>query len=155
MSEPSPRVLVVGLGNALRRDDGCGLEVVERVRARAPDDETVLAWEGEPTALFELWDRATEVVLVDATAPCGSPGTIRRFDVALRALPRQHFSLSSHAVGLGDAIETARALGRLPATLIVYGIEGADFGLGSGLTQDVERSVSVVADCLAAEIGAG
>jgi hydrogenase maturation protease len=152
LGERAPNALVVGLGNALRRDDRCGLAVALRVRAHPRSDTSVLAWEGEPMALLDLWDGETDVVLVDATAPSGSPGTIRRFDAGLQSLPAQHFSLSSHAVGLGEAIETARALGRLPASLIVYGIEGADFDLGSELTPDVERSARVVAELLSVEI---
>jgi hydrogenase maturation protease len=154
MGSRQPRRLVIGIGNPLRRDDGCGLEVARRLRDQAPPAEAILVWEGEPIALLDRWDGATEVVVVDATASCGSPGAIRRFNATRRTLPARLFSLSSHAVGLGETIETARALGRLPASLIVYGIEGSDFGLGVGLTAEVERSASRVADRLSARIRA-
>jgi len=116
--------------------------------------EAILAWDGEPIALLDRWDHATEVVVVDATAGCGSPGAIRRFDARRRPLPARFFSLSSHAMGLGETIETARALGRLPASLIVYGIEGADFGFGAGLSPEVARSANRVVDRLSTVVPA-
>jgi hydrogenase maturation protease len=154
VGEHPPRRLVIGLGNPLRRDDGCGLEVARRLRERAPVEESVLAWDGEPLALLDRWGDSSDVVLVDATASCGTPGTIRRFDAIRRILPPNLFALSSHAVGLGETIETARALGRLPASLVVYGIEGEDFGYGEGLTPEVARSASQVVDRLTVEIRA-
>ena len=41
---------------------------------------------------------------------------------------------STHALGAGTAIEMARVLGRLPAALAVYAVEGATFTLGAGLS---------------------
>jgi hypothetical protein len=41
---------------------------------------------------------------------------------------------SSHGLGVGQAVELARALDRLPRKLVVVGVEGADFGQGTDLT---------------------
>ena len=41
---------------------------------------------------------------------------------------------SSHGIGLGDTVELARVLGRLPASLTVLAVVGRDFGFGTGLT---------------------
>ena len=54
-------------------------------------------------------------------------------------------STSTHAVGLAEAIELARTLGRLPARLVVYGIEGERFEAGTGLTPAVSAALAAVA----------
>ena len=41
---------------------------------------------------------------------------------------------STHAVGIGEAIELARTLDRLPGRLIVYAVEGHRFDAGLGLS---------------------
>ena len=51
------------------------------------------------------------------------------------AAARRSFGASStHALGLADAVELARSLGRLPQRVVVYGIEGAAFEFGNGLS---------------------
>ena len=57
---------------------------------------------------------------------------------------------STHAFGVADAVELARALGRLPGRLDVYAIEGASFAAGDRLSPAVERAVAE----LAAELSA-
>ncbi len=64
---------------------------------------------------------------------------------AARSPPRV-FRGSTHALGLGEAIELARALGRLPGRLLVYGVEGADFGTGEGLSPAVTAALGPLAD---------
>ena len=49
---------------------------------------------------------------------------------------------SSHSIGLGDTVELARVLGRLPARLTVLAVVGRDFGFGVGLTAEVAAAVA-------------
>jgi hydrogenase maturation protease len=48
---------------------------------------------------------------------------------------------SSHGIGLGDTVELARVLGRLPARLTVLAVVGRDFGFGTDLTAEVAAAV--------------
>ena len=76
------------------------------------------------------------------------PGTVHRFDAASGPLPSREFRSSTHALGIGETVELARALGRLPARLVVFGIEGESFGSGGelsgGARTGVERAVELV-----------
>jgi len=160
-----PAVVVIGVGNALRQDDGAGLEVARRLRGRADAAETgvgaalampaelaVLEYEGEPLGLLELWEGARGAVLVDAIRSGAAPGTIHRVDASREPIPAPlRGSSSTHAVGVGDAIELARALGRLPARVVVYGVEGACFDAGSGLSGEVEGVVDSLAEAVLRE----
>jgi len=67
-------------------------------------------------------------------------------------LPRHAFGLSTHGLGLAEAIELARALGALPPRCVVYAIEGASFEAGAPLTPAVSDAVADVALRLEAEI---
>jgi len=75
------------------------------------------------------------------------PGTIHRFDAAT-PVPSGLFSYTTHQFSVAEAIELARSLQQLPLRLVVYGIEGADFAPGIGLSPAVEEAVK----SLAAEI---
>jgi hydrogenase maturation protease len=143
---------VIGLGNRWRRDDAAGLAVARQLRPVAPAGVEVLEREGEPASLINAWDGAAAVWLVDALEPGASPGAVRRFDAAAAPLPVARFATSTHILGLADALELARALGRLPAYAVVYGIEAASSEAGGGLSPPVAEAVSTVVEALRHDI---
>ena len=144
------RVLLVGVGNPLRGDDGVGLEVVRRLRRRAESAGVgVRELEGEGIGLLDVWEDARAVVLVDGVRSGADPGTIHRIEVTDGPLPAGlRSSSSTHAVGVGEAIELARTLGRLPSRLVIYGIEGEGFETGAALSPGVAAAVGSVADAV-------
>ena len=81
------------------------------------------------------------VVLVDACRSGAAPGTLHRFDVTRDVLPGFLRSVSSHAIGLAEAVALARALEMLPASCTIIAIEGADFSQGNGVTPAVGAAV--------------
>ena len=129
---------MIGVGNAWRRDDGAGAAVAEALGGLYTDD---------PSRLLDLWAGAEHAIVVDAAASGAPPGTIRCFDAAAGPLPAG-VARSTHAFGVADAIELARTLGRLPARLEVYAIEGADFHAGAGLSSAVARAVNQMSRAL-------
>jgi hydrogenase maturation protease len=147
-------MIVIGVGNAWRSDDAAGLLVARELRGTLADGVDLIEHEGEPTALVDAWDGAGAVWLVDAVSSGAPPGTVHRLDASSEPLPAALFRVSSHLVGLGEAVELARALGRLPARVVVYGIEGARFDAGDELTPEVTAAVGGVADAVRSEVAA-
>jgi len=136
-----PPVLVIGIGNAYGGDDAAGLVAARQLAAAASGRVTVREATGEGAALLNTWANAPAVILIDAIWSGARPGTVRRLDAGTSPLPSKFFRYSTHAFGVADAVELGRALGRLPAQLIVFGIEGRNFGAGVGLSQAVEGGV--------------
>jgi hydrogenase maturation protease len=62
------------------------------------------------------------------------------------------FRYSSHAFGVAEGIELARALGRLPCRLIVIGIEGIRFDHGESPSAEVAKAVERLAQHIAKEV---
>ncbi len=145
-------VLVIGVGNRYRRDDGAGPMAAERLRAKGI---AAVELAGDGTRLMDAWASAGRVVVIDAARSGAAPGTVHRFDATLSPLPRAVFHHSTHLIGVAEAVEMARALDRLPERLIVYGIEGEAFGFGEGLTEPVARAVESVEGEIARELKAG
>lgn len=143
------RLRIIGLGNALRGDDAVGLLVARRVRELLPGAD-ILELSGEPAELLDaLGDGVERVVLVDAVTSGALPGTVHRLDASEAALVVDA-NTTTHGLGLAETIELGRALGRLPARLLVYGIEGQDYALGAPLSPQVAGAV----DSLVLELGA-
>jgi hydrogenase maturation protease len=138
-------MVVVGVGNELRGDDAVGLAVARRLRGRLPDVVELVECEQEPSRLLDAWAGADVAFVVDAAGSGGEPGTIFRFDASAEPVPARVFRSSTHAFGVGEAVELARALGRLPERIVVYGVEGSDFTAGAPLSAEVAAAVELVA----------
>ena len=147
--------MVIGVGNALRGDDAAGLEVARRVAETAPAGVAVLRCEGEPVSMLTQWDGVERVIVVDATESGAEPGTVRRIDAVADPVPPELRRTSTHLLGVADAIELARTLGRLPAETVVYGIEGGAFDTGAPLTPATSKAVETVAERIVAELEGG
>lgn len=87
------------------------------------------------TLLLTEFSQSSGVILIDALCSGALPGTIQRLDAddvrAARSL------LSSHGVGVAQAVDLARSLGRLPARFAIFGIEADRQHAGSDLSPAV------------------
>jgi hydrogenase maturation protease len=144
---PDRPVLVIGVGNRLRGDDGASWGVVRRLREHGTEIRIEVNEQlCEPNDLIEAWQGRDAVVLVDTMRSGEPPGTIRRFDVTSEPLPaRLRGSVSTHGFGLHEAIELGRALHRLPRRVIVFAVEGRHFQAGAMPSGEVETAVAPLA----------
>ena len=152
MSNSVSRQIVLGIGNPERGDDAAGRKVARLLLQMAPDNVEVTEHDGEATALLARLDGAAAAYLIDACQSGAPAGTVYRFDVSAAALPQGLGGLSTHGFGLAEAVELARALGKLPARCIVYAIEGECFDLGAPLTPPASAAVAKVVQRLGSEI---
>lgn len=152
MTAPRPGIVVIGVGNEYRSDDGAGIAVARRLRALFPTGVTVMEESGEGAALLETWQGATWLLLVDAVRSGSPVGTIHRLDGRAAPLPAGFFHYSTHAFSVAEAIELARSLDQLPPYVIVYGIEGENFDAGVGLSAAVEQAVQTVVEQVKTEV---
>lgn len=150
-SVPHP-IAVIGVGNEFRRDDGVGPAVVSHIGHRAvgeplPAGTALWTCDGEPARLISLWERAGAVIVVDAARTDASvpSGRIQRFACTDTLIRQASGATSSHGLGLAAAVELALAVGRLPASLIVYTVEIGDLGNGVGLSAQVGAAVEPAA----------
>ncbi|MFC4783916.1 hydrogenase maturation protease [Nocardioides sp. MAHUQ-72] len=133
--------LVVGIGNASCGDDGVGPLVADRVAGlRLAGVEVVV--HDEPLALVELLGGHEDVVVVDAArSPGGEPGELHVVRVGSAPVAGRSRVSSSHGLGVVDAVELARALGRLPERLTLVGVEAGAVDVGSPMSPQVRDRV--------------
>jgi hydrogenase maturation protease len=136
---PEPNVVVIGLGNLDRSDDGIG-PVVARRAARITG---LTAQTGPPACVVDLLDRwqgADLAIVVDAIRSGARPGTVRVFRSGAGPVPADTRG-GTHNPGLADALRLSRAIGNAPTDVVVVGIEGQEFGPGDRLSAPVAAVV--------------
>lgn len=146
------RILVVGVGRPGRGDESAGLLVAQAVRARWPEAVRVFEHSGEGASLLQIWSPWDGVFLFAPVASGRAPGTLYRFEATHEPVPRHFFHAMDHVFGVAEAIEAARDIGRLPGRLVVYGIEGRDFGDGDQLSPPVRHALRDLMERAFAEI---
>jgi hydrogenase maturation protease len=136
-------VLVLGIGNPGRRDDGLGAAAAERLRKRrlrgvACDANYQLAIE-DALACAER----DVVVFVDAARGLRKPFAFRKVKPA-GGLPAM-----SHALGPEAVLAVAAGLyGKRPEAWILA-VRGRRFGVGEGLTEEAGRNLELALAFLA------
>src|SRR5215831_6522509 len=145
-------ILLIGIGNEYRCDDSLGLHIVRSLKKREMQNTCIVESSGDGAELLEMFKLARMAIVVDAGSSGGKPGTIYKFNVHEHPLPAQLSFQSTHAFGLEEAIELARVLNQLPATLIVFAIKGENFSTGIGLSSSVEKGTQEASEMVFREL---
>jgi hydrogenase maturation protease len=99
-----------------------------------------------------MWQDAELAIVVDAVL--GSPphpGRIHRLALGRTGSER---AASSHGMDLGEAVELARQLGRLPKRMVLFAVEVADVRPGVGLSAEVAAGAERLAEEIAVVVWA-
>ena len=112
----------------------------------------MLAWEDDPAGLLDVWTGAEHAILVDTVVSGAKPGTVQRFDASTVPLPASLAGSSTHALGVAEAIELARALHRLRAASSSTASRMLLLA-GAPLNPAVERAIDETLIQVAAELG--
>jgi hydrogenase maturation protease len=148
-------VVVIGVGNGYRSDDGVGPEVVNLLRDKGLPGVALEYSLGGTAELIDAWAGAPLAIVVDAVrARPAHPGRVHHL-----AVPDVHGerirAASSHGLDFGEAVELARVLGRLPDRLELFAIEVDNVSLGVGLSEPVAAAARHVAGEIASMLRAG
>ncbi len=149
------RVVVLGLGNLLARDDGIGVEVVRRLAERwsdRPEAHAVRFVDGGTLGLglLDLVTGLERLIVVDAADLKARPGTIRLIpDVAGHGGSRP---LSVHEIGLADLLVAARLTGTAPVCTLIA-IQPVEIGPGLGLSPRLQRAARRAVAAVEVELG--
>lgn len=136
------RILVLGLGNVLLRDEGIGVWVADALRRQYEFPETVTVLDGGTLGLDLLpqLDGVEHLLLIDAVRLGRAPGETVRLegDEVPAAL---EVKLSPHQMGVQDLLAAARLTGREPPHVVLWGIEPGSFEPGTGFSPKVQEAL--------------
>lgn len=144
-SDPPPgvrstRVLVAGVGNVLRGDDGFGPAVTELLGNLPEGVEVIETGIGGIALLQELMAGWEGLVLIDALDRGAPPGTV--FVMEPDVAEGVHVP-DVHLANPDRVLMMAKAMGVLPERVVVVGCQVADVDyLGEGLSPEVQRALA-------------
>jgi hydrogenase maturation protease len=145
------RLLIAGVGNIFLGDDAFGVEVVRRLTGRPlPEGARVVDFGIRGIDLtYALLDGYEAVILVDATARGGTPGTLYVIEPDAGALPEPgpgDLMLEPHSLDPAKVLRLAAALGGRVRRVVLVGCEPAAPGGENEMRMEMSEPVRVAVD---------
>jgi hydrogenase maturation protease len=141
VSGNTKRVLVAGVGNVLRGDDGFGPAVADRLGHLPEQADVIETGIGGIALLQELMAGCDALVLIDAVDRGAEPGTV--FLITPEVREAVHVP-DIHLANPDRVLSMAKSIGVLPDRVLIVGCQPGDVDAVSiGLSPAVERAVAL------------
>ncbi len=144
------RTLVVGVGSP-HGDDQTGWIIAELLTKELESSEAVVRRAKAPVELFDWIDDFERLVICDACQGLGSVGDVGHWKWPAEELVAAGWS-GTHDLPLPVILQLADRLGRLPPRVDIWSIEGAVAKPLTGLSPELQASVSTVVRQIYADI---
>ncbi|UCC78237.1 MAG: hydrogenase maturation protease [Candidatus Zixiibacteriota bacterium] len=149
------RTLVIGIGNGFRKDDGVGLEIARRIEELNIPGVTVSKTAGDLTNFVNIFPEYELLIIADSIKAAGNPGMNIRVDISdLDEDFELSPNISTHWLGILETLRLADNVGNLPEKTVIYGVEGADFSYGTGISPELFNTVEFIVGEIIGELTA-
>ncbi|WP_416798742.1 HyaD/HybD family hydrogenase maturation endopeptidase [Ciceribacter azotifigens] len=143
-SSPSPRILVLGIGNILWADEGFGVRAVEAFHKayEVPDNVTILDGGTQGLYLVQFVNDHDRLIVFDAIDYGLVPGTMKivEDDEVPKFTGAKKMSL--HQTGFQEVLSAADLMGHYPERLALIGCQPLDLeDWGGPLTEPVKAVI--------------
>jgi len=144
------KILVVGIGNLLCRDEGIGVHVIQEMKnMKLPDHIDLLDMGTSTMDLISYLQGVNKLIAIDAMKAGGTPGTIykcRPEDL----LPEEEGPVSLHEIGLLESLNMAQKMGMKINTVII-GVEPKLLDWGMELSEEVKSKIPSIIEAVLKE----
>lgn len=145
------KVVIVGVGNLIMRDDGVGIHVVQELqKVRLPENVEVRDADTNAFIALEYMDNKDKAIIIDAYRGGREPGTIYKFRLAPDS---SNIKLSLHDLDFIDALKSGKHAYRLPPEIVIIGVEPEVIEPGLELSQRVQKAIPEVIETVLKEAG--
>ena len=148
------KIVIIGVGQTMRGDDGAGPEAVKAWGECYPRTQETAKIRTEIEELpglnlLSLLQGSDAAIIVDAVQSNNKPGTLHLVQDDTQFLSRDK-AQSAHNLGIQETLALARLLRfeDLPELTTIIGIEVGNVALGENLSTDVKNAIPKAADLI-------
>ncbi|MFZ6016620.1 MAG: HyaD/HybD family hydrogenase maturation endopeptidase [Nitrospirota bacterium] len=149
---PLPKILILGVGNLLLKDEGIGIHAIRELEKSVLPENVQLLEAGTVSHQFlPLFNQIDYLIVIDALEVGDRPGLIYKFspeDIKFRSEQK----LSLHQMSLMDILNMVALTGKMPKT-IIFGIQPEDVSSWSlELSDTVRDAIPRIKELILAEL---
>ena len=150
--KPVPRIVVIGVGNLLLKDEGIGLHTVKSLQeTNLPRDVEIIDG-GTAPDLLAYTEAGDKLIIIDAAKAGGEPGTIYRF-TPRDLSEKEGILVSAHELGVEQNLKLMSLMKNEPAEIVIIGIEPKEIGWGTELSAELQQKMPDIVRAVMKEIG--
>lgn len=137
------RILVLGVGNTLLRDEGIGIRVTDSLKSNPDLDPAINIVDGGTLGLSLLpeVENASALIVIDAAEIDQRPGQLRVFENSEMDKQLGGKKRSVHEVAVFDLLAAAALTGNLPDDRALIAIQPASTDWGLDPSPEVQQAI--------------
>jgi len=130
----SQRIVIVGIGNPIRRDDNIGVEIVSGLEGNVSETVLLIKSETVPESFIEpiIEFQPTNILIIDAALLNLSPGSMK----LVKSLKGSKTAISTHALPIQIFCEYLIKMTQAEVAMLL--IQPRDTRFGEGLTPELD-----------------
>lgn len=146
--------VVLGLGNPLFQDEGLGIHMIHQLMQDGINEQAEFIDGGtDALALLGVIEEAEHLLVIDAIDGDYPPGTIRQLageEIPLLVTGR----MSVHQIGFQEVLALAGLRGKLPAHIVLLGVQPQSLDWGTELSPPVASALPYLNNMVNEQINA-
>jgi len=151
MKEKLPRIVVIGVGNLLQKDEGIGIHAVQALEKMNLPVDVKLVDGGTSPDLIAYTKAGEKIIIIDCAKAGGKPGTIYRFKPENLTAGKAALN-SAHEMGVAENLNLMSLTGNQPKDVVIIGIEPAEIDWGTELSVTLKKRLPELIKVVLGEI---
>jgi len=147
----TPRIVVIGVGNLLMKDEGIGIHVLQALQEIGLTADVELIDGGTSPDLIAYTKSGDRLILIDSAKAGSEPGAVYRFKPEDLAQETTHLT-SAHELGVAQNLSLMSLLGNRPADTVIIGIEPGEIAPGLELSATLQQKLPEIVKTVLKEI---
>ncbi len=140
MKENLPRIVVIGVGNLLQKDEGVGIHAIQALEKMDLPPDVKLVDGGTSPDLIAYTQAGDKMIIIDCAKAGGKPGDIYRFKPEDLAAGKGTLT-SAHEMGVVENLNLMELTGNRPNDVVIIGIEPAEIDWGMELSATLKKKL--------------
>jgi hydrogenase maturation protease len=148
-----PRIVVIGVGNLLMKDEGIGIHAVKALQEIGLPADVELIDGGTSPDLIAYTRAGDKIIIIDAAKAGGEPGAIYHYRPEDLAVGKGILT-SAHEMGVVENLKLVELSGNEPRETIIIGIEPKEIDWGTELSPELQKRLPDIVKVVLREINA-
>jgi len=150
----TPRIVVIGVGNLLMKDEGIGIHAVKALQEIGLPPDIELIDGGTSPDLIAYTRAGDKIIIIDAAKAGGEPGAVYRYQPEDLAAGKGTFT-SAHELGVAENLKLMELTDSEPKETVIIGIEPKEIDWGTELSPELQKRLPDIVKTVLREINAG